>query len=122
MEKLVIVIKVQAMRATFGSCRLPAALNDSQVGGGVRGVLYFDAAGRFSGNASSSHTINWSSLMMSMLWSSMSQPFVNPCNASKIMGLDAIIRIRLREPKTADFLASISKCQGLFKESVVQRS
>ncbi|XP_023816788.1 uncharacterized protein LOC105357979 isoform X3 [Oryzias latipes] len=73
MEKLVIVIKVQAMRATFGSCRLPAALNDSQVGGGVRGVLYFDAAGRFSGNASSSHTINWSSLMMSMLWSSMSQ-------------------------------------------------
>ncbi|XP_078811959.1 uncharacterized protein LOC105357979 isoform X4 [Oryzias latipes] len=96
MEKLVIVIKVQAMRATFGSCRLPAALNDSQVGGGVRGVLYFDAAGRFSGNASSSHTINWSSLMMSMLWSSMSQ--------------------------TADFLASISKCQGLFKESVVQRS
>ncbi|XP_023816789.1 uncharacterized protein LOC105357979 isoform X4 [Oryzias latipes] len=73
MEKLVIVIKVQAMRATFGSCRLPAALNDSQ---------------------SSSHTINWSSLMMSMLWSSMSQ--------------------------TADFLASISKCQGLFKESVVQ--
>ncbi|XP_023816787.1 uncharacterized protein LOC105357979 isoform X2 [Oryzias latipes] len=99
MEKLVIVIKVQAMRATFGSCRLPAALNDSQ---------------------SSSHTINWSSLMMSMLWSSMSQPFVNPCNASKIMGLDAIIRIRLREPKTADFLASISKCQGLFKESVVQ--